>query len=338
MILRIAKFLIVLGFCLAIVVGIGVYVLWKDMQQAMDTPIGIADSEIYELKKGTNVRALSIAMENNGWIREALFFELEVRRLKLANQLKAGAYQVYSDETPRELLVRFTEGDTVKYFISFIEGMTFKQVLEVLAENKSLIHTLENMQLDEITRAVSPSLASLEGWVFPASYQFESNTQDIEILKRAHNKMNDILKKHWEARRPELPYETPAEALTMASIIEKETGQAAERKQIAGVFVRRLNKGMKLQTDPTVIYGLGDKFDGNLRRKDLRTDTPYNTYTRHGLPPTPIAMPGEASIEAALQPAAGKSLFFVAKGNGWHQFSDDLAAHNEAVRKYQLKK
>lgn len=338
MIVRLIKISIVLGFCLAIVIGVGAYVLWNDLQKAMDTPIGINVSEIYELEKGTNVRTLSVAMEERGWIREALFFELEVRRLKLANQLQAGAYQIHPEETPRELLARFIAGDTVKFSISFIEGMTAKQVLAVLAANKALIQTIEDLEEAEIRGKISPSLVSLEGWIFPSTYQFESDTEDIKILQRAHAKMKAVLDKHWNAREPDLPYASPLEALTMASIIEKETGQAAERKQIAGVFVRRLKKGMKLQTDPTVIYGLGDTFDGNLRRKDLRTDTPYNTYTRHGLPPTPIAMPGEAAIEAALHPADGKALFFVAKGDGWHQFSDDLAAHNKAVRKYQLKK
>ena len=210
--------------------------------------------------------------------------------------------------------------------------------MQVLTQASNLRQTLAGTDESALITMLSSEYQSLEGMFFPSTYFYSTQSSDLDILKRAYDTMQSVLDAHWQRRQPDLPYENPYEALIMASIIEKETGQAAERKQIAGVFVRRLQKGMKLQTDPTVIYGLGEAFDGNLRRKDLRTDTPYNTYTRSGLPPTPIAMPGEASIEAALHPADGKALYFVAKGNGWHAFSATLREHNAAVRKYQLKK
>jgi UPF0755 protein len=336
---RVFKIIAVIAVIVATGVTVGAYVLWQDMQTALDKPIEITKSEIYQLQRGTNVRTLSKAMAQNGWVQEALFFEIEARRQKLANHLKAGSYEINPGDTPRGLLGKFADGETAKFFISFIEGMTLKQVLAVTSANPLLLQTLGELNESEIIEAISPAdKESLEGWIFPSTYQFEAHTTDLDILKRAHTKMKEVLAFHWETRAADLPYDSPIEALTMASIVEKETGQAAERKEIAGVFVRRLNKGMKLQTDPTVIYGMGDSFDGNLRRKDLRQDTPYNTYTRYGLPPTPIAMPGEASIEAALHPAPGESFYFVAKGDGWHQFSNTLKAHNAAVRKYQLKK
>jgi UPF0755 protein len=208
----------------------------------------------------------------------------------------------------------------------------------VLAADDRVRTTLDGLEPPAIMAALGLEPRHPEGLFFPSTYRFDDGDSDADILRRAYRRMQRVLDDAWAKRDPELPYATPYEALIMASIVEKETGQADEREAIAGVFVRRLRRGMKLQTDPTVIYGLGAAFDGNLRRADLRRDTPYNTYTRHGLPPTPIALPGAAAIEAALHPADGKALYFVAKGDGSHHFSDSLRQHNNAVRRYQLKR
>ena len=338
MLLRAIKFIAVLAVVLSICVGAGSYWVWQEMGRALTKPLDIASPQLFEIPRGTNVRQLAKTFETNGWITEPLFFEFEARRLELAQKIQAGTYEVQPGESLLELLERFASGDTVSFSLSFIEGMSLRQILLLLAEAPHIKHTLADKNEAAITALIAPQYSSMEGWIFPSTYQYPIGSTDLEILQRAHKKMQDVLTRQWESKHDNLPYTSPYEALIMASIIEKETGQAAERKQIAGVFVRRLNKGMKLQTDPTVIYGMGEAFDGNIRRKDLRTDTPYNTYTRFGLPPTPIAMPGEAAIEAALQPAEGEALYFVAKGDGWHAFSATLKEHNAAVRKYQLKK
>ena len=332
------KYLGILTVLVGVFIAGAAYVLWQDMQVALLKPIPIRESMLFDVPIGTNVRHLSNELMTNGWIREAVFFEIEARRQKVAHQLKAGVYEITPQDTPLSMLEKITQGSVATFSLRFIEGMTFREVLAVLADTPHLRHTLKVMDEREIALKLDAQHDALEGWIFPSTYRYEANATDLSILRRAHEKMHNELQIQWENRQQELPYESPYEALVMASIIEKETGQAEERQQIAGVFVRRLLKGMKLQTDPTVIYGLGESFDGNLRRTDLRSDTPYNTYTRHGLPPTPIAMPGQASIEAAMQPAAGDALYFVAKGNGWHAFSASLREHNAAVRKYQLKK
>ena len=338
MLIRVIKFFLVLGVILAICGGTLGYLVWQEMGAALNKPLEMESAILFEIPRGSNVRQLSNALAENGWLAEPFFFEIEARRLELAQQIKAGTYEVRPGESLLDLLARFTNGDTVSFSVSFIEGTSLRQILSILAKAPHIEHTLGDISQEDLTAMIAPQQSSLEGWIFPSTYQYPMGAVDIEILKRAYKKMQDVLATQWALKHQELPYASPYEALIMASIIEKETGLAAERKQISGVFVRRLNKGMKLQTDPTVIYGMGESFDGNIRRKDLRTDTPYNTYTRFGLPPTPIAMPGEAAIEAALQPADGKALYFVAKGDGSHAFSATLKEHNAAVRKYQLKK
>lgn len=338
MFLRILKWFSVLFVIVSVFAGAGAYILWQDMQASLVKPLALAEPALFEVPSGTSVRQLSHELAANGWIQEALFFEIEARRQKVSQKLKAGTYELVPADTPLSILKKFTEGDTASFSLQFIEGMTLKDVLSVVSQAQNLRHTEGTISPTELAAQLAPDQSSLEGWIFPSTYQYSVGDSDVDVLTRAHKKMQAVLTEKWSQRQPELPYERPYDALIMASIIEKETGQAAERKQIAGVFVRRLHKGMKLQTDPTVIYGMGDQFDGNLRRKDLRADTPYNTYTRYGLPPTPIAMPGADSIEAALHPAEGAALYFVAKGNGWHAFSATLKEHNAAVRKYQLKK
>ncbi len=311
--------------------------LWQDMQAVLERRIVLHEhSELFEIERGTSLAEIARRMENLGWIGNDLYLRVEARRLKVGANLKAGLYEVYDGTTLRKLLQQFVNGDVKVFKITFIEGSTFAEMREILAGHKHLIHTMEEKNDAWVMAQIGSSFEHPEGRFFPSTYNFSNGDSDLDILRRAHHRMLELLAFHWESREPDLPYESPDDALIIASIIEKETGRADERTQIAGVFVRRLRLGMKLQTDPTVIYGIGKNFDGNLRRVDLETDTEYNTYTRYGLPPTPIAMPGEASISAGLRPAPGKFLYFVGKGDGSHAFSTSLAEHNAAVRRFQL--
>ena len=255
----------------------------------------------------------------------------------LDRQLKAGEYALPQRLSGYELLDALVAGNVVTHAVTLIEGWTSAEALAAIRAHDAVRVTLpaEATPADWLT-AVGASEPHWEGLFFPSTYHFARNTTDVELAQRAYDEMRRVLTEVWAARAADLPFESPYEALTLASIIEKETARDDERRDIAGVFVRRLRKGMRLQTDPTVIYGLGDAYDGNIRRRDLRTDTPYNTYTRHGLTPTPIALPGRASLEAAVNPADGDALFFVATGlpDGSHTFSATEAQHNAAVQEY----
>jgi UPF0755 protein len=311
--------------------------LWQGMQSVLERRIVLHErSELFEIERGTSLAEIARRMENLGWLGNDLYLKLEARRLNVGANLKAGLYEVYDGTTPRKLLQKIVSGDVKVFQITFIEGSTFTEMRDVLEGHKHLIHTIEEEDDAWVMAQIASSFERPEGRFFPSTYNFSHGDSDLDILRRAYQRMVELLAFHWESREPDLPYESPDDALIMASIIEKETGRADERAQIAGVFVRRLRLGMKLQTDPTVIYGIGKNFDGNLRRVDLETDTEYNTYTRYGLPPTPIAMPGAASISAGLHPAPGKFLYFVGKGDGSHAFSTSLAEHNAAVRRFQL--
>lgn len=252
--------------------------------------------------------------------------------------IHAGEYLLLPDETQRDLLDKLNRGDVIQHRITFAEGLNLREWLALLRAETRLQSHAAHLDEDELIELLNPSLKSLEGWLYPDTYQFIRGDSDLAILKRAYQTMQATLAEAWESRAEGLPYKTPYEALIMASIIEKETGVPDERREIAGVFVRRLQAGMRLQTDPTVIYGLGERFEGNLRREHLREPGPYNTYHIPALPPTPIAMPGKAAIEAALNPAPGETFYFVARGDGSHHFSRTLDEHNRAVRKYQIEK
>ena len=257
--------------------------------------------------------------------------------LQKEQNLKAGEYTLNKNITPYQLLLSLNHGKATQGSITFIEGKTFKQMREKIVKNDAIKNTTQEFSDAKIMQLIGKGEMHAEGLFFPDTFYFDRGTLDTILLKRAYDSMQAKLDQAWNNRDTNLPYKNSYEALIMASIVEKETGKASERPMIAGVFLNRLRIGMRLQTDPTVIYGMGDKYDGNIRRKDLQTDTIYNTYTRSGLPPTPIAMPGLASIEAALHPEQTKALYFVGKGDGSHAFSNSLVEHNRAVAKYQLK-
>ncbi len=251
--------------------------------------------------------------------------------------LHAGEYALTQHMSPRRLLRRMADGDVIHHQFTIIEGWRFKELRLALAKEAKLESTLGGLSDTDVMARIGAEGVHPEGRFLPETYSFVRGQKDIDLLKRAYRAMQTRLAARWAERDPRLPLGSPDEMLTLASIVEKETGQAAERPRIAGVFVRRLKMPMMLQTDPTVIYGLGDSFNGNLTRRHLEADTPYNTYTRFGLPPTPIALPGDAALAAVAKPAEGQELYFVAKGNGEHAFSATLAEHNRAVRAYQLR-
>ncbi len=291
----------------------------------------------YDLKSGSTLRSVSHDLKERGMLWEPWTFTLVGRLLGQQGKIKAGSYQWDEPLTALQLLNRMTRGDSVQSEAKLIEGMTFAQFRAVLDENEDLRHLTYGLPERDILKLLGLDVTAAEGLFYPDTYFFNKGGTDLDIMKRAHRAMVQRLSVVWSHRAAGLPYAQPYAVLIMASIIERETGKAEERPLIAAVFINRLQQGMKLQTDPTVIYGMGNRFDGNIHKRDLLTDTPYNTYTRPGLPPTPIAMPSLAALEAAVHPASSRALFFVAKGDGTHQFSETLTQHNQAVVKYQLK-
>jgi UPF0755 protein len=299
-------------------------------------PLAIAElPKTINVTPGMHLRSLSAMLEREGVVGSARMFWLLGRVLGKGGTLKVGVYKLDRPLTPLELYARFERGDVTLAMVQFIEGWNWREVRAALAAQELLESESAGMSEAELLQAIGAEEGHPEGLLFPDTYFYAPHTSDLQVLRRAYRLQRSKLMAAWEARAPGLPYRTPYEALIMASIVEKETGAAFERPMIAGVFVNRLRLGMRLQTDPTVIYGLGERFDGNLRKVDLQTDTPYNTYTRAGLPPTPIAMPSEAAIQAALNPARTDALYFVARGDGTHVFSSTLEAHNRAVNRYQ---
>lgn len=252
-------------------------------------------------------------------------------------RLQVGEYQITPGMTARELIGGLVSGKAYFHKLTLIEGWTFEQMMRTVAAEPKLKRTLSDNSAATLMQALGRVGEHPEGRFYPDTYHFASDMTDVDFLRRAYDRMTTVLAEEWLQKGADIAVQSPYEALVLASIVEKETGQAQERPQIAGVFSRRLKTGMLLQTDPTVIYGMGSAFDGNIRRADLLRDTPYNTYTRAGLPPTPICMPGRAAIHAALHPASGDALYFVSRGDGSHQFSATIEEHNQAVRKYQLK-
>lgn len=295
-------------------------------------------SQEIEIQPKSGLKSIANQLVEQGVLSEPWRFMLIAKLLNKEQYLQAGSYTLNKNISPYHLLLSLNHGKTTQGSVTFIEGHNFMQMRKKLAQNDAVKQTITNLSDADILSLIGSTYSTAEGLFFPDTFYFDRNTTDTALLKISYNAMQSKLEKAWQAREQNLPYKNSYQALIMASIIEKETGQASERAMIAGVFVNRLRIGMRLQTDPTVIYGMGARFDGNIRKKDLSIDTPYNTYTRNGLPPTPIAMPGFAAIEAALHPAKTKALYFVGKGDGSHAFSNNLIEHNRAVVKYQLKK
>lgn len=312
---------------------------WMQYEDFRNTPLTIAqDSVIFEVPKGTNLAAVAQDLEEAGLIKEARYLQWYGRYTGQASRIRAGEYRLTNTMLPDDLLALLVSGKSVTYSLTLLEGWNLRQVRAAVAAHEALEQTLEGIDNKAVMTLLGLPGEHPEGRFFPDTYQFTRGMSDLEFLRRAQRMMDRELAAAWAQKAGGVPLKTPYEALILASIVEKETGQADERPQIAGVFARRLRKGMKLQTDPTVIYGMGERFDGNIRRADLTEDTPYNTYVHTGLPPTPIAMPGRGALLAAVNPAPGKAIYFVAKGDGTHAFSATLAEHNAAVRKYQLKR
>lgn len=319
--------------------SLGAAWIWMQIDAFLTQPLGVPESGIVvTVPKGTTLAAVARDLETQNVLGDARHLEWYGRYTGQASQIRAGEYRLEPGLIPDSLLALLVSGRSITYSLTLVEGWNIRQIRTAVAAHEALTHTLGEVDDAELMAKLGRPDQHPEGRFFPDTYQFTRGTSDLEFLRRAMLTMDRELATAWENRSDDAPLKTPYEALILASIIEKETGQAGERSEIAGVFARRLRKGMKLQTDPTVIYGMGERFDGNIRRKDLREDTPYNTYVHKGLPPTPICMPGRAALQAAVSPAAGKALFFVSRGDGSHVFSETLKQHNAAVRKYQLKK
>lgn len=305
----------------------------------MIRPLPMASETIgLQIPAGASVRGIADQLVAAGVLTEPYSFLLTVKLTGSGGQLQAGDYALNTPLQVMSLIDILKHGTFDQFKLQLIEGKTFADFRQKLAQMPGIRHDTLMLSDSELMQQVSGQSMHPEGWFFPDTYFLDAQSSDADLYKRAYQKMAQHLSAAWEARDAGLPYRSMYEALVMASIVEKETGVEEERPQIAGVFINRLRKGMRLQTDPTVIYGMGTRYQGNITKKDLLTDTPYNTYTRSGLPPTPIALPGLASIQAALHPAKTNALYFVANGQGRHVFTSSLEAHNQAVRAYQLKK
>ena len=316
---------------LAVSAMAAVYLFW-----AWNHPLQ-PGTEIYAVKPGMTLRAFARELSSRSVLPESHSFVWLAYLTGHQRDLKSGEYRFRNGMTARELLEQIVAGRVVEYPVVLVEGWTFRQFLDAIGEAPKLTRTLSGLTPRAIMEKMGHKGEHPEGRFFPDTYYYSSGQTELVILANAYDRMQKLLQQEWEKRDNNLPFRDAYEALILASIVEKETGRADERRLIAGVFVNRLRHGMRLQTDPTVIYGMGESFKGNLRLKDLRRDTPYNTYTRTGLPPTPVAMPGKESLQAVMHPVINGALFFVARGDGSHEFSATLEEHNKAVTKYQLK-
>ena len=311
--------------------------LWMDYRLHMDSPLNNHETAYFEIDKGQGLKAIANGLHTKGLLDRPLWFCLMAWTENSAKRIKYGEYEIPVQTTPRQLLNIFVLGKVRRYSVTLVEGWTFNQMLEAMNRQPALAHLIAGKSSSEIMGMIGAPEEQADGRFFPDTYIYTKGTTDLELLKQAYRKMQAVLAEEWQGRAEGLPLHNPYEALILASIVEKETALAEERNKVAGVFSRRLAKGMLLQTDPTVIYGMGNAYTGNIGKGDLLRDTPYNTYIHNGLPPTPISMPGIDSIRAALHPDQGSSLYFVAHGDGGHVFSSTLAEHNKAVAQFQKK-
>ena len=321
---------------LAIGVIVAIVGVWQ-LNRYLETPLNVPEDGLsFEISPGTPFSTVSRNLAALEILKHPRVLNAYGRWSGKAQRIRAGEYQIRTGSTAISLLDKFISGDVQMHSFTIVEGWTYRDLIMALAANDVIENTIVFEDWPSILHSLSAEFQHPEGLFLPETYLFPRNTRDIDVLRQAFDAMQAVLQEEWERRDVNLPFQTPYEALILASIIEKETAMAAERPRISGVFVRRLQQRMRLQTDPTVIYGIGDEFDGNLTRKHLRTDTTYNTYTRRGLPPTPIALPGKAAIAAALHPQAGNEVYFVASGlgDGSHSFSVSKQEHDAAVRTY----
>ena len=328
---------LVLGALVALVAGTWFY---RDFRHFADAPLEPLTAPLsFDVTPGTPLVGIVRDLELHGvHAGPPLYWRSLAWSMGVAGQLRAGEYLIPAGTTPRRLLAKFAVGDVIQHRFTIVEGWTFAQLRNALVRDTDLRQTLSGIDDATIMRELGAAGAPPEGWFLPETYNYVKGMRDLDILRRAHVAMHRELDRLWAARALDLPLTSEYQALILASIVEKETARADERAKIAGVFEHRLQIGMRLQTDPSVIYGLGAAYDGKIHTRDLETDTPYNTYTRAGLPPTPIALPGKAALAAVLHPQTTDALYFVARGDGTHEFSATLEAHNHAVAKYQLHK
>ncbi|AUG01184.1 endolytic transglycosylase MltG [Pseudomonas sp. 09C 129] len=310
---------------------------WK-LNSALEQPLNLTQEQLLDVPAGSTPGGTFNRMEANGVLKDAFWLRLYWRFNMEGQPLHSGEYRMTPGMTAQGLIGVWQRGEVVQYSLTLVEGWTFRQVRAALARHDKLEQTLNGLSDSEVMEKLGHGGVFPEGRFFPDTYRFVRGMTDVELLEKAYSRLDEVLAKEWNKRSADVPYTEPYQALIMASLVEKETGVPQERGQIAGVFVRRMQVGMLLQTDPTVIYGLGERYNGKLTRALLKEATPYNTYVISGLPPTPIAMVGREAIHAALNPVPGSSLYFVARGDGSHVFSDDLDAHNNAVREFQLKR
>lgn len=334
MIRKLVVLLLIGLFSAALLLG---YSAWK-FDAALKQPLNLTQEQLLDVPAGATPTGTFNRLEADGVLEGAFWLRLYWRFNLDGQPLHSGEYRMTPGMTAQGLIGLWQRGEVVQYSLTLVEGWNFRQVRSALAKHEKIVQTLSGLSDSEVMDKLGHPGVFPEGRFFPDTYRFVRGMTDVEFLKKAYNRLDDVLAQEWSKRAPDAPYTDPYQALIMASLVEKETGVPEERGQIAGVFVRRLKVGMLLQTDPTVIYGLGERYNGKLTRAHLKEANPYNTYMVAGLPPTPIAMVGREAIHAALNPVPGSSLYFVARGDGSHIFSDDLDAHNAAVREFQLKR
>lgn len=325
------KRVVILSFLFFMLVSV---VAVMSVKQILEYQLPLPTSTLLTVDKGTSATKFIKQLTQLGWLESDFWLKVYLKVFPQYSLIKAGTYQVPAQISIKELFLLLVEGKEHQFTVTFIEGSTFKDILTQLTTVEHITHTITDLAIEDVSKTIGIKQANPEGWLFPDTYAFTAGTKDITILKRAYLQMNERFEFLWQKRTQGLPYQTRYEALIMASIIEKETSHIPEQPTIAGVFVNRLRTKMRLQTDPTVIYGLGDRYQGDITRAHLREKTLYNTYRINGLPPTPIAMPGLSAIEAALNPATTDYFYFVSQGNGQHTFSKTLKEHNVAVRLY----